>query len=111
MISQSPSMNGRWNEAMSKAVHGSPGDKAGRIAMIIDEGCSGHSGAGGRFNRNDGDIGAVDFVQDKRKGNATEVTSPTCARCHDVYFLLPKFLQLFLCLETDDRLVHEHMVQ
>ena len=102
---------GAWDEGMSKAVHGEERSCGGCITEIIDKGSSGHGGAGGRLCRNDGDIGAVDFVQDKGEGKTSKVTSPTYACCHDIDFLLSKFLQLFLGLETDDRLMHQHMVQ
>src|SRR4030042_1828769 len=111
MIPQTSGMDGRWNEAMSKAVHRSKRDKTGCIAVIIDKGCSGHCGTGSWFNRDDGNIGAVDFVQDKGEGNASKITPPTCTGCHHIDLLLSKFLQLFLGLEADDRLVHKDMVE
>src|SRR4030042_666267 len=104
-------MDGRWNEGMSEAVHGSPGYKTGCIAVIVDKGGSSHGRARGWFRRNNCDISPINLVQDKRKGNASEITPSTSTSCHHIDLFLPKFLQLFLCLKADNRLMHEHVAQ
>ncbi len=45
------------------------------------------------------------------KGEAREVAPSACASRDHVDFLLPESLQLFLGLEPDDGLMHQHMVQ
>src|SRR4030042_4737806 len=104
-------MDRSGDKGMSKTIHGKERGCGRCVAEIIDKGSLCHSRAGSRLCWNDRDIGAVDFVQDKRESNTGKVTSPTHASGHDIHFLLTKFLKLFFGLEPNDRLMHHHMIE
>src|SRR4030042_3690338 len=103
-------MDRSWNEGLAKAVHRKEWGWGGCVTEIIDKRSLCHGGAGSRLRGDDGNLGTIDLIQNEGKGKTSKVASPANASGHDVYFLLSKFLQLFLGLKTNNCLMHHHVV-
>ncbi len=60
---------------MTERVHRQERCGAGSVSKIISKRCSGHSGAGRRFNRNNFNIGAVYLISNKRERKSCKITA------------------------------------
>ena len=103
-------MDRRRHEGMSQAVHGQKRRIPGCIAMIVDERRAGQGGAGGRFDRVDGDVLPVDLVAHVGKGQAGEIAAAAGA-AHDHVRAFADQGKLLLGLQADDGLVQHDVVE
>ena len=78
--------------------------------MIIGKGCLRQGGTGGRFNRMNRNIFAVEFIINKREGQSGKIAAAAGASDNDIR-VLADFFHLFFGFEADNRLVEHDVVQ
>src|SRR3990172_2460639 len=105
MVAKTAGVYWRRDESMAKRKHRQERCHFSGVAKIVSEWRPGHGGTGSRLDRNDIDLGAVNLVGDKRKGQTGKVTAAANAADDGIHFFHTGKGQLFFGFEADDRLV------
>ena len=111
MVPQAAGVVGGGNEAAAQGVHFRQGAYPTGVAEIVAEPASGQTGAGGGLHGDDLIPGLAPEHFPHKGGDESPQIGPASGAADDYVRMHAVFIQGQLCLQTNDALVQQHLVE